>query len=224
MMHYDRRSIAATTAKILLEIGAVHAACATPFKLTSGRASPVYIDCRKLISFVRARRAVMEMAEAVILSEIGFEQIDAIAGGETAGIPFAAWLADRLMLPMQYVRKKPKGFGRNAQIEGHISEGQRLLLVEDLTTDGLSKRHFCTALRHAGAHVHHIFVLFHYGFCLEGAHSVFDELNVQLHALATWRDILSAARALQYFDSTTLSEIEQFLDAPAQWSAAHGGA
>ncbi len=222
-MHYDRRLCAATTARILLEIRAVHVNLDTPFILTSGQASPVYIDCRKIISFVRARRALMEMAEAIILSEIGFEQIDAIAGGETAGIPFAAWLAERLMLPMQYVRKKPKGFGRNAQIEGHLDEGQRLLLVEDLTTDGLSKRNFCTALRNAGVSVDHVFVLFHYGFCPD-AQSVFDEINVQLHALATWRDVLSAARTLQYFDCATLSEIEQFLDAPAQWSAAHGGA
>ncbi len=222
MMHYDRQRFAATTAKILLEIRAVHANLATPFKLTSGRLSPVYIDCRRIISFVRARRALMEMAEAIILSEIGFEQIDAIAGGETAGIPFAAWLAERLMLPMQYVRKKPKGFGRNAQIEGSLDEGQRLLLVEDLTTDGLSKRNFCTALRHAGAHVHHVFVLFYYGLRPD-AHSIFEEINVQLHALATWRDVLSVARTLHYFDSATLSEIEKFLAAPAQWSAAHGG-
>lgn len=222
MTHYDRQGFAATTAKILLEMRAVHANLESPFKLTSGWASPVYIDCRKIISFVRARRALMEMAEAVILSEIGFEQIDAIAGGETAGIPYAAWLAERLMLPMQYVRKKPKGFGRNAQIEGQLDAGQRLLLVEDLTTDGLSKRNFCAALRNAGAHVDHVFVLFHYGFYPD-VQTVFDEINVQLHALATWRDILSAARALQYFDRATLSEIEKFLDAPAQWSAAHGG-
>src|SRR5260363_293208 len=72
---YDRQGFAATTAKILLEMRAVHANLESPFKLTSGWASPVYIDCRKIISFVRARRALMEMAEAVILSEIGFEQI-----------------------------------------------------------------------------------------------------------------------------------------------------
>ena len=75
---------------------------------------------------------------SIILRNIGFESIDAIAGGETAGIPFAAWIADRLMLPMQYVRKKPKGFGKDAQIEGTFSEGDTILLVEDLTTDGRS--------------------------------------------------------------------------------------
>mgnify|MGYP002260554454 CR=1 FL=1 len=85
-----------------------------------------------------------------------------VAGGETAGIPYAAWIAERLGLPMQYIRKKPKGFGRNAQIEGDIREGARTLLVEDLTTDGRSKINFCKALRDAGAVVGHVFVNFYY--------------------------------------------------------------
>ena len=84
---------------------------------------------------------------ATIVRDVGFEQFDAVAGGETAGIPFAAWLSDRLMVPMQYVRKKPKGFGRNAQIEGLIEAGDRVLLVEDMTTDSRSKVNFSNALR-----------------------------------------------------------------------------
>ena len=89
---------------------------------------------------------------ATVLRDVGFEKFDAVAGGETAGIPFAAWMADRMMLPMQYVRKKPKGFGRNAQIEGNIEDGERVLLVEDMTTDGRSKVNFCKALRERGRH------------------------------------------------------------------------
>ncbi len=116
-----------------------------------------------------------------------------MAGGETAGIPFAAWIANRLMLPMQYVRKKPKGFGRNAQIEGEILEGQRVLLVEDLTTDGRSKMTFCNALRQAGAKVDHVFVMFNYDVFPE-SQRVLKELDVRLHALATWRDVLAVAK------------------------------
>ena len=97
------------------------------------------------------------------MREAGFEAFDAVAGGETAGIPFAAWMADRLGLPMLYVRKKPKGFGRNTQIEGNVTEGQRVLLVEDMTSDGGSKVTFCKALRDAGTTVDHVFVVFFYG-------------------------------------------------------------
>ena len=92
----------------------------------------MYIDCRKLIFYPRIRGQLVDFAAATLARDAGFEQFDVVAGGETAGIPYAAWIADRLGLPMQYVRKKPKGFGRNAQIEGDIREGARTLLVEDL--------------------------------------------------------------------------------------------
>src|SRR5215510_14784341 len=140
---------ARTTARILLEIEAVHFRPRQPFTLTSGRASPVYIDCRKIISFPRARSKIIDLAVELIEREFGFESLDAVAGGETAGIPFAAWIADRLGLPMLYVRKKPKGFVRGAQIEGAIQTGWRCLLVEDLATDGGSKVNFVNAIREA---------------------------------------------------------------------------
>jgi orotate phosphoribosyltransferase len=114
----------------------VHFSPDEPFTFTSGRKSPVYIDCRRLISFPRARRKLMDLGAEMIERNIGFESLDAIAGGETAGIPFAAWIAERLALPMLYIRKKPKGFGRMAQIEGEMNEGARVLLVEDLIERG----------------------------------------------------------------------------------------
>ena len=147
----DKEVIAELTAKMLLEVEAVRFMTDKPFIFTSGWASPVYTDCRRLISFPRVRQTLIDFGVATLMRDVGFEQFDAVAGGETAGIPFAAWMADRLMLPMQYVRKKPKGFGRNAQIEGHIEDGDRVLLVEDMTTDGRSKVNFCKALREAGA-------------------------------------------------------------------------
>src|SRR3546814_10136010 len=102
----------------------------------------------------------MSFAWYTIKRGAGYESIDCIAGGETAGIPFAAWIAERLGLPMLYVRKKPKGFGRDAQIEGAFREGSRVLLVEDLATDGGSKLNFVDAIRRAGAEIAHTFVIF----------------------------------------------------------------
>ena len=160
--------IAELTAKMLIEVEAVRFMTDKPFIFTSGWASPVYTDCRRLISFPRVRRTLIDFGAETLGRDVGFEQLDSVAGGETAGIPFAAWMADRLMLPMQYVRKKPKGFGRNAQIEGHLEAGDRVLLVEDLTTDGRSKVDFCTALREAGATIEHCFVIFFYGIFPEG--------------------------------------------------------
>src|ERR1700735_20308 len=91
---------AETTARILLETEAVLFRPATPFPFTSGRLSPVYVDCRRLISFPRARRKLMDMGAELIERRVGYESLDAIAGGETAGLPFAAWIADRLSVPV----------------------------------------------------------------------------------------------------------------------------
>src|SRR5438270_7480329 len=108
----DKKAMAELAAKMLLEVEAVRFMAEKPFIFTSGWASPVYTDCRRLISFPRVRRQLIDFGISTLMREVGFEQFDAVAGGETAGIPFAAWMADRLGLPMQYVRKKAKGFGR----------------------------------------------------------------------------------------------------------------
>jgi len=218
----DQKLMAEMTAKMLLEIEAVHFRADEPFTFTSGLASPVYIDCRKLISYPHIRSTLMDFAASLILREAGFERFDAVAGGETAGIPFAAWLADRLDLPMQYVRKKPKGFGRDAQIEGDLMEGQRVLLVEDLTTDGGSKIKFCEALRTAGAEVSDTLVVFYYDIFPETRQKL-SEHGLRLHYLATWWDVLEVSKKNRYFDADTLGEVEAFLNAPLSWSAAHGG-
>jgi orotate phosphoribosyltransferase len=218
----DRELMAREVARMLLEIGAVNFRPDPPFKFTSGLASPVYIDCRKLISYPRIRSAAMDFACSTLLREAGYEQFDAVAGGETAGIPFAAWIAERLALPMLYVRKKPKGFGRDARIEGEIREGQRVLLVEDLTTDGGSKVSFAQALREAGAVCAHTLVVFYYGIFPEVPEKLARQ-GIRLHYLATWRDVLAEARRGGHFDAATLDQVEAFLDRPLEWSAAHGG-
>jgi len=223
MLFADKSFIADTTAKMLLEVKAVHFSEDKPFIFTSGWASPVYIDCRKLISYPRVRSTLIDFAATTVLRDAGFEQFDTVAGGETAGIPYAAWIAERLGLPMQYVRKKPKGFGRGAQIEGDIREGARTLLVEDLTTDGRSKINFCKALRDAGAVVEHVLVMFYYDIFPESK-QVIQEIGVRLHHLATWWDVLRVVKQGGYFAPAVIDEVERFLNGPAKWSAAHGGA
>ena len=223
MMTYDKQAIARSVARMLIEIKAVLFRADEPFTLTSGAKSPVYIDCRKIISFPRARSAMMDHGKTVIMNEVGFESLDALAGGETAGIPFAAWLAERTGLPMQYVRKKPKGFGRDARIEGDIHEGQRVLLVEDLMTDGGSKLSFIESLRTAGAECAHTFVIFYYDIFKDTPERLAAE-GVALHYLTTWWDVLAASRENGAFGDATLEQVEAFLHDPRGWSAAHGGA
>jgi len=213
---------ARTAAAILLEIEAVLFRPEDPFVLTSGRTSPVYVDCRKIISFPRGRAALMDLAVETIKREVGFESLDAVAGGETAGIPFAAWIAERLGLPMLYVRKEPKGFGRNAQIEGAFAEGDRVLLVEDLATDGGSKLNFVEAIRKAGGKVADCFVIFHYGIFPQSL-TTLAESGVALHALATWWDVLALAEARGDLTDDKAAQVRAFLEDPEGWAAQSGG-
>ena len=214
-----KSEIARLTARALLEIKAVHFNADTPFTLASGLPSPTYIDCRKLISHPRIRSVLMDFLAITILRDAGFEAFDNIAGGETAGIPFAALIAERLALPMTYVRKKPKGYGRNARIEGDMSPGQRVLLVEDLTTDGGSKLSFVDAIRDTGATCAHTAVIFYYGIFPETEQRLADH-GIALHHLCTWWDVLAEARAQGSFDAATLTEVEAFLTAPRAWQDA----
>jgi orotate phosphoribosyltransferase len=190
-----KADIARLTARMLLEIGAVHFNADTPFTFASGLKSPTYIDCRKLISYPRIRSTLMDFLTITVLREAGFEAFDNIAGGETAGIPFAALVAERMALPMTYVR-------------------------EDLTTDGGSKLSFVDAIRETGATCGHTAVIFYYGIFPETEKTLGDH-GVALHHLCTWRDVLAEAREQASFDTATLAEVESFLDDPRGWQATH---
>jgi len=214
-----RQEIARLTARMLLEIGAVDFNSAKPFTLASGLPSPTYVDCRKLISYPRIRSVVMDFMAVTVMRDAGFEAFDNIAGGETAGIPFAALMAERLGLPMSYVRKKPKGHGRNARIEGVMREGQRVLLVEDLTTDGGSKLSFVDAIRATGATCADTAVIFYYDIFPQTEKTLADH-GIALHHLCTWWDVLAEAEAQQSFDAATLAEVKVFLNDPRGWQAA----
>lgn len=217
-MSEQSQAIARHAAKILLDTKSVLFNAREPFTYTSGKNGPVYVDCRRLISFPEERKTLMDYAAEMIKTECGDPAY--IAGGETAGIPYAAFISDRLEKPMLYVRKKPKGFGRMAQIEGHIDDGkgQTAILVEDLQTDGGSKKLFIDVLREAGLTVSHSFVVFHYGI-FPASEENMKNMGVKLHALATWWDVLTIAKEQNYFDDETLSSVEKFLKAPEDWQA-----
>ena len=119
----DRATAARLTARMLLDIKAVHFNAAEPFTLASWPESADLYRLPQADLFPRIRSTLMDFLTCRVLEDAGMEAFDNIAGGETAGIPFAALVAERMALPMTYVRKKPKGYGRNARIEGAMSEG-----------------------------------------------------------------------------------------------------
>jgi len=196
------------TAKILLDIKAINIQPKKPFKLTSGRLSPVYVDCRKIISHLKERRSIINMGSKLIKKKMNLKKIDYIAGGETAGIPYASWLSEKLNKPMIYIRKKPKGFGKLSQIEGEIKNKSRILLIEDLSTDGKSKINFCNAIKKAGGKIKDIFVIFNYDIYPD---TIFKRNNLKLHFLTNWKFVMENLKKKNFLKKEEILEIEKFL-------------
>ena len=196
------------TAKILLDIKSINVQTKKPFKLTSGRLSPVYVDCRKIISHLKERRSIINMTSKLLKKEIDLKKIDYIAGGETAGIPYASWISEKLNKPMIYIRKKPKGFGKLSQIEGEIKNKSRILLIEDLSTDGKSKINFCNAIKKAGGKIKDIFVIFNYDIY---PNTIFKRNNLELHFLTNWKFVIKNLKKKKSLKNEEILEIEKFL-------------
>ena len=127
-------------ADILLSIGCVNINFKNKFTLTSGKKSPVYVDCRKLVSFPKEREIIINEMSKQIKSK--YKNQIVVAGGETAGIPYSSYISQKLKLPMVYIRKKPKGFGKGKIIEGEFKKKSKSVLIEDMATVGGSKIHF----------------------------------------------------------------------------------
>lgn len=207
-------------AKGLLESKAITVNLENPFVFVSGTISPVYVDVRKLLSFPKVRDKVTDGFIELIRKGIEIEKIDVIAGGETAGIPFAAMVAGELKKPMIYVRKETKGYGQNKQIEGTINKGDRVLLVEDVITSGTTKVKFNIGIRSAGATMTDCICVFNYESEVLGIHEGREKLknyDIKLHSLVDWDDVLKIAEEDDYFSSEELAQIRKFLQDPEVW-------
>lgn len=208
-------------AKTLLDIEAVLFNPDRPFKFAFGRLSPIYIDVRRLIGINSSVRKDI-MTDCAMMLIPYTSQFDMAAGGETAGIPFASWIADSLSLRMVYVRKTPKSHGRMAQIEGmseaELAEEHRVLLVEDLMSEGGSKENFIDAIDSTGNRVTTSFVVFSYG-CF-GAEDKLRKKGITPLSLIDARLLVAVARdlGLYRYNLGLLSAVEVFIDDPdAYW-------
>ena len=196
-----------------------------PFVFVSGRISPVYIDCRKLLSFPAEREYIVTALAKKAETDIGLDNIDVVAGGETAGIPYASFVSHLIKKPMIYIRKQPKGYGGTKQIEGNLDAGKRVLLVEDLITDGLSKLRFNIGIRGAGAKMTHCLCVFDYASDRLKQHEGKDALaknDIALHVLANWDDVLDTGTSKKYFTEEQNQQIIDFLRDPENWGRKMG--
>ena len=203
------KKISNETASILLKKKCIEFSFKKKFQLTSGRKSIVYCDCRKIISYTNERDKLINFALKKIKLDKTLNSLTNIAGGESAGIPYASLLAQKLKLPLSYIRKEKKKFGKKSQIEGDIKYNDKVLLVEDLITDGSSKYNFIEAIEKVGGRIKAIFVIFNYGINRE-----FLEYNgekIKIISLAKWEDVLNILKLKKKFPQKEIKLIVNFL-------------
>ncbi len=201
-------------AQHLLSIGAVELRPNDPFTWASGVKSPIYCDNRLTMSYPAVRKAIADGLAETIRREYPDAQV--IAGTATAGIPHAAWVAERLDLPMVYVRSKPKGHGQSNLIEGKIEPGQKAVVIEDLISKGGSVLQAAQALQTAGFQVAGIAAIFTYG--LPQAEHAIQEAGFTFHTLTDFPALVEQAResgAIAAEDLPMLSEWHEKLKAGA---------
>ena len=202
------------TARALLEAGAFLIRPNAPFRLTSGLLAPIYINCRLILGHARARA---DIADA-LAADVAKQGADIVAGGGTAGVPFATLVADRLVLPLTYVRPQPKSHGTGGQIEGAEVAGRKIVLVEDLITSATSIVLFTNALRAAGATVEHASVVF--ARMTDAAQPALDELGMSLSVLCDMETLLAMAQEEGVASVAAIAEVRAYLADAEGWSAA----
>lgn len=209
-----------TIAQSLLDIGAVKLRPSEPFRWSSGLMSPIYCDNRLTISVPSVRREIRDAFAEVLAAE---EFLPAtIAGTATAGIPHAAWLAEAVDQPMVYVRSSAKDHGTGARIEGRISAGDDVVLVEDLISTGGSALNAVAALQERGARVRAVLAIFTYQ--LEAAERAFQEAGVERFVLSDFQTLIDVAHVEDRLSDDELTVLQKWRANPEAWSIAHGGA
>ncbi len=206
----------AEIARILLDKKAVTLSAKNPYTYTSGIISPIYCDNRSLAGFPSARKKIIQ----AFVNAIQNLKLDIVAGTSTAGIPWAAWIADRLDLPMAYIRGSAKGHGKGKQIEGAESTGKRSVVIEDLISTGKSSFGAVDAIRENHGMVNQVITLFTYEF--ESADNLFEEGNCRVTALTDFTTLIKEAQKTGYLTAEEFKLVKEWNKAPLQWGARYG--
>lgn len=209
----NEKAVSLKIASELLRIKAIKLNTQTPFTWSSGWKSPIYCDNRISLSYPETR-SLIKAALAAAAKEL-FPDIEAVAGVATAGIPQGALVADVLGLPFVYVRSKPKGHGMENLIEGEITKGTKVVLVEDLVSTGGSSLKAAEALEHAEAQVIGMLAIFTYGFSI--AQENFEKARIPLHCLSNYSVMLEEALSQGYIQSDQLETLEKWRKSPDTW-------
>lgn len=204
----------------LLDIDAVALRPHDPFKWSSGLWAPIYCDNRRTLAHPPVRCAIAEGFARIIQEQEWDAPV--VAGTATAGIPHAAWLAERLDTPMAYVRSEAKGHGQGRRIEGaRPTPEDEVIVVEDLISTGASALDAVSAVRDRGPTVRAVLAIFSYG--LDVAAEAFEAADVPRHVLTTFPVLVDVARRQSDLSDDARAVLEEWRADPEAWSQTHGG-
>ena len=211
-------TIAENIARVALEIGAIQFNAQQPFIWASGYKMPIYNDNRLLLGNA-GHRALITQGFQDLLKNCA-TKVEVIAGTATAGIPHATTLADRLQLPLIYVRSAAKTHGMGNRIEGPLRRNQQVLVIEDLVSTGGSAANAVTAIREAGGIVNHCFSIFSYG--LAEATDKFKSISCEIHSILDFSELLEVALSTQNLSTNDIETLRSWQKAPFKWAENNG--
>ena len=191
-------------AKILLDLKAVSLSPKKPYTWASGIKSPIYCDNRLTLSFPEERNIIEEELKNLI--EVKFPEAQYLMGTATAGIPHAAIIADKMHLPMGFVRSSNKDHGKGNKIEGKIIEGAKVVVIEDLFSTGGSSIKAANALKEAGFEVLGVCGIFSYN--LDECVKNFEENNLKFYSLTNYDELLDIALKIDYIEHSDLEKLQ----------------
>lgn len=206
-------TLATQIASDLLDIKAVYLQPEEPFTWASGIKSPIYTDNRITLSYPETRSLIENGFVEVIREH--FPEVEVIAGTATVGIPHGAIIADKMNLPFSYIRSKPKNHGAGNQIEGRVIKGQKMVIVEDLISTGGSVLEAVKAAQAVGIDVLGVVAIFTYE--LPKAQANFEEANVKLVTLSTYRELIKVAKVQGYINADGLTLLKKFNEDQENW-------
>lgn len=213
-MEMDRKASETAVAEKLLQVSAIKLQPEQPFTWASGWKSPIYCDNRQVLSFPFVRDFIKSELCSVIFES--FTDANLLAGVATAGIAWGAMVADQLKLPFSYVRPKPKEHGLGNQIEGKISAGDKVIVVEDLVSTGMSSLKVVDAIRATGAEIAGMVSIFTYGF--PQAETAFSEAGVKLISLTNYESLLQVGLQKGIFQKDQLNILLNWRHDPEGWA------
>lgn len=198
--------------KILLDCKAVLLRPKNPFTYTSGNKGPIYCDCRLLMSHPLERKRIVDL----FLEKISSLDFDVVAGVATAGIPWASFLAQKLGKPLIYVRGKAKEHGGKKQVEGGLSSGQKVLVVEELITTAGSVVNAVEAVRSVGGVVDDVLVLYTHELA-SGLESI-KNVQCNVHALGCFSTLVSLALKKDIISEDDKDILDNWHKDPKGWT------